>query len=451
MILTKKLRLLPLILLASFAGQPAFSSTTNGTSLFDTVYGCLASSLPGSDTNHLAAEAGQIVIQCQGTTNQAALSARLNTLLNQSGLMTNTDQSEKAAVAISLVMYPDQQATVNLTNLPPFIVSGIPPKNVPAELYTNDAVLAGQPASVTSNLFTNVWANPESSMITIPTNVPSLPYWSFFSSGAEFQNPYQISVSNKSATLTNAGSRTVAVLEFDFINRYVVRDPKRMDSDAPVNNEWGTWVVGKNRFLGGYLENPFGHLPDVQINLGFAFDSGSSSTTYSASTLAGSGDYYSDGAVGLPIWRSQRQAMRQQVSLDFAGGIATDKQFLEVHPNMVFGLGYQTSFKTFYNTSNNACGFFCSRIGAGWTDVPSLTGSGSGVVVDGLDNPEFKFRVAPALEASLAVPLTSAIYLTAQANVFMENRPSSWNITVGATIPFSSIQDLFKSFIGSSP
>jgi hypothetical protein len=275
----------------------------------------------------------------------------------------------------------------------------------------------------------------------IPRKVISLPYEAFFTVGAEFQNPYEINVSGGKGTLTNAGNSTAGFLEFDYINRHVLRsDPTH-----------GYGTNGTNAPLfGGFLVPPWENVPDVQFRMGFLFDNGTSGSNYSASTLAGA-DYESSLELGFPIWRFNGTTQNHQISIEGSSGVATDQKFESVHPNYFAGLGYQVAFvPSLLGASSNSPGFFATRVGAGWVDVPSLTGSG-GVNVDGNGIPVFNNKPFVELGADLDFPITDKIYLTVGAETFIGNHPpNSWDIKVGASIPLDGIATAFKSFASTN-
>jgi len=297
---------------------------------------------------------------------------------------------------------------------------------------------------------TNDWdmmVNGERAYALPSTNTPvSSPYQAFIASGAEFVNPFQIVVPAGAhfGTLTNAGHSTVGFVEFDYINRHILR-PGRMDPTAKQPNKYGFF-------------NPLGDVPDVQFQLGFLFDNGTTVTngqTYSAQSLAGA-DFYTQMGLGFPLWRHDLPTQSHQVSLEASGGMTTEQSFEHVHPNAFVGLGYETSFSPFIGSATtNVCGFLVTKIGAGWADLPATTGTSNYVYLDGNGNPRFDFRPNWEMSAYLAYPLTSKVYLTVEANTFVgNNQPDSWNIKVGASIPLDSMSTIFSSVIksvGGSP
>jgi hypothetical protein len=275
------------------------------------------------------------------------------------------------------------------------------------------------------------------SSLTTNSNSGSLPF--FVTAGAEFQNPYAISVNGSRASLTNVGNNTVAFVEFDYINRYAARTKDYAD-DTNLYNEW---FGSQSKFLGGYLQAPWKHIPDYQADIGFVFDNGTSVTnqSYTAQTLAGGGDFYADFAFGLPLWRLNDVSTlhKVQVSIESSDGVVTEKNFEELHPNAFVGLGLQSSISAVGLTN---C-LLSARVGAGWLDTPEVQ-AGNLVKLDANNEPVFDFKPACEMSTYLLIPI-GGVFLTVGANTYFGNGPpDSWNIKVGATIPFTA----FKSILG---
>lgn len=268
---------------------------------------------------------------------------------------------------------------------------------------------------------------------SISTNTSdSLPF--FVTSGAEFQNPYAIVVNGSRGMLTNAGNSTVAFVEFDYLNRYATR-PGNYESDTNLYNEW---FNSNAAIFGGYLQLPWKHVPDIQVDVGFVFDNGInvSNQSYTAQTLAGGGDFYSDFGFGFPLWRVNSGAEKAQVSLETSGGLVTDKSFEEVHPNAFVGLGIQSDL-----LSTNC--LLSGRVGVGWLDLPQV-GAGNVVALDANEQPIFDFKPQCEMSSYILIPI-GKVFLSVGANAYVGNQtPNSWNIRVGASIPFSA----FKSIVG---
>ncbi|MCI0536510.1 MAG: hypothetical protein L0Z50_14915 [Verrucomicrobiales bacterium] len=270
---------------------------------------------------------------------------------------------------------------------------------------------------------------------------PSVPYSAFFSSGAKFLSPYTVNViSNSIGALDKSGSSTVPFLEFTYLNRYVLRSSGEGDDE-----------LKKGAWLGAYPVNPFTHLPDITSHIGFTFGNGTGPTNYSASTIAGAGDFYSDASVGLPFLRRATPSQRQQVSLELAGGVITEKDFVAVHPNVFVGLEYQTSFRPrILSSSTNLSGFLSGRAGVGWIDIPRMTSTTTNIAVDvsgGL--PVFDLKPHPCIGVLFAYPLTDALFLNVSGNAYIREDPADWNISVGVSIPFDKVASMIKLPFGA--
>ena len=324
---------------------------------------------------------------------------------------------------------------LSVTNRPLVVTNLAGALNNQRRLIANISIPQTSPDAGMFTAFTNHWdtmIKGEDDYAAVQTNQPSRPYYAFFTAGAEFLNPYVVSVPNATVhgtgTLTNAGSSTVGFLEFDYINRHVLRA-----DGAYYGPSW--------------LFKPGTHFyPDAQFNIGFLLGGGAglTNTSYSAQTLAGA-DFYSQFTLGIPIVRLDRPEQSHQISVELSGGVTTESQFEIVHPNAFAGLGYQVAFKPIIGlaTTNN-CGFFSARFGAGWVDVPSLVGTNNLVNLDGNGIPIFDFKPSCEFGAYLAYPLTQSTYLTVDANTFFgDNPPNSWNIKVGLSIPLEKISGIF--------
>jgi hypothetical protein len=336
-----------------------------------------------------------------------------------------------------------------------------------AALGTNLMVLGSNMADVGANISQNGTNAPAltnnihsfaTNMETIGTNVewlgatlampqgPSIPYSAFLSSGARFTGPYTIHVTNSTSpgVLDNSGNNTVGFLEFDYINRYVFRPPRELERQQHGD------------LFGFEFVKPWEHAPDIEARIGFNFANSTGTSNYTASTMVGSGDFYSDTRVGLPLFRHTTKAQRQQISLEGEGGMTTDKSFMAVHPSAFVGLGYQTSFRPHIGSSStNVCGFLSGRLGAGWIDVPSTTGSvpgGVGVKLDGNGLPVFHLDPSPCFGVLLVYPITESLFLELDSNTYIRHEPANWNVSVGFVIPLGKVASIITSpFSSSSP
>lgn len=266
------------------------------------------------------------------------------------------------------------------------------------------------------------------------TNSSYIP--AFISAGAKFVSPYTIHVDGTNGTLEKSGDSTSAFIEFTLLDRYVLRP----DSEEEVHGS----------FLGAKPISPFSHLPDVESHIGFSFANSSGPSTYTATTIAGGGDFYSDASLGLPFARWSNGAHRQQVTFELAGGVITEKSFMAVHPNAFAGLGYQAAFRPWYLPgTNHLSALLTGRVGVGWIDVPSDISKASTNITVAVSGglPLFELKPYPTLGVSFLLPISDSIYLTVGGNAYMKDDPAPWNITVGATMPFDKLGSKFKAFI----
>ncbi len=278
-------------------------------------------------------------------------------------------------------------------------------------------------------------ANLKTAKEAFAANGPSVPYRFYLSSGSTFLNPYTVNLTSSNATLVKSGNTTAGFLDIAFIDRFVTRQ---------VGD--GTSVPKSRTLIGGggiegpkgaHWVNPFTRSPDLEGHVGFVFDNGTSTSNYSASTIAGTGDFYSQAIIGLPFVQRLTTKHAEQLTLDIGGGVTTDKNFLAVHPNAFTGLGFQESF-TVPELSTNAV-LLTGRFGYGMVDTPYLTSNQSLNVA--LENtlPKFTLKGAPYLGLYLLIPVNNTVNLTVGANAYIKKSPAPWSITIGATIAFPSL------------
>ncbi len=264
-----------------------------------------------------------------------------------------------------------------------------------------------------------------------------------FSVGADFLNPYVISVPSGSTfgTLTNAGNSTVGYLQFDIMRHWVFK-PYFVSTNEAVNH-FPIISIFKDPSWNAYT-------PDFQFDIGFLFGNGVSSTnkTYSAQTLAGS-DIFFQVATEFPLWRNgwtNDSGIPVQLSAGGSMGITTEQSFEKIHPNYFVGgtLDIGLPHGLFGIGSNNPPGLAEFKIGEACLDFPSLTGTDNQV---NLENgiPQFGGKWVPEMGANVLLPVGSYLYLDVEANAFLSKQtPNQWNIKVGATIPWSTVQSMFS-------
>lgn len=251
--------------------------------------------------------------------------------------------------------------------------------------------------------------------------------------GAKFSNPYRIAGNQ----LTSNEDNTDAYVEINLSSRYIQRRGK--EASDVVWGGWGNITPNDGKI---HFVNPLAHLPDIDARIGYVFRNGDTPTNITASTIAGTSDFYSDGSIGLPVIRfssrDTEKPWRQQVTLELGGGFATDKESLDLHPNVFGGLGWQASFMI----ATNLQGSWIARAGVALIDQPVLLGNTNTVLLNSLGDPQYDLKLAPTLGVMVTYPLTPSISFQAGANGYFTRRePASWNVTVGVTLDLAKFLD----------
>jgi hypothetical protein len=278
-----------------------------------------------------------------------------------------------------------------------------------------------------------------SAKISPPDSVHTNKWRISFSSGAEFMNPYYISVppgagKGPNGTLTNSGSSTVAYLQLDVMKQWVF-NPGAFD----VKNNAQRFPILDAKNL---LENL-----DWQFDIGFLLGNSSKLTnnSYSAQTLAGS-DINSQFGVHIPLWRAVEDGVPIQVSLGGSIGITTDHQFEKVHANEFVGGVFDAAIP--YNlwggaTNDVGPGLFEARLGGGHLEFPSTTGTADQVMLDGNGIPEFNERWVPVLGFNTQIPFGKSLFLNLEGNTYFGDQlPDQWNVRVGVTVPWGNVSKM---------
>ncbi|HTI70506.1 MAG TPA: hypothetical protein VMF06_11105 [Candidatus Limnocylindria bacterium] len=267
---------------------------------------------------------------------------------------------------------------------------------------------------------------------TKTTELPTLNSSTLFHSvaiaaGSYFLSPYSISLDSATAptkaTLDNSGSTTSPFIEFAFLNRCV------------LNPE----ATNFNIFDG----DDFAKLPqsiDIESHVGFTFRGSTQSTNFSASTIAGGGDFYGDFTFAAPLFRRLSGDVVHQVTLEASGGVVTEKTFIAAHPNAFAGLGYEVKVPAF-NSKSSA--LFEGRIGYGWLDIPDFLDSTRSTVRLNGSLPQFDLEGSPTMGTFLAYPI-GKIFLTVSAQVYFRENPAPWSIRVGTIVPIEALTGLFS-------
>jgi len=366
--------------------------------------------------------------EAKAATNAAAAGAKASAMKDASQLAADAaTKAEAATEAAAAAKSAAAKAAVNPDDT----------TAAAAKITTAAAAAAADQQAAVASTASEAASAKAFAPVTTNSNFRSLPF--FVTGGAEFQSPFAVVVNGSHGTLTNAGNTTVAFVEFDYVNRYA----GRVKDYAEDTNLYNEWCNSKSTLFGGYLQVPWKHVPDYQVDVGFVFDNGNTVTnqSYNAQTLAGGGDFYADFGFGLPIWRRNDLSLmhKVQVSIESWDGVVTEKTFEEVHPNAFVGLGLQSSISALGITN---C-LLSARIGAGWLDLPEVQ-AGNSVRLDDNNLPVFQLTPECEMSTYLLIPI-GGVFLTVGANTYFgDGPPDAWNIKVGATIPFTS----FKSILG---
>lgn len=277
------------------------------------------------------------------------------------------------------------------------------------------------------------------------TNANASNWLATFSSGAEFTDPYVISVPSGAqyGTLTNAGNNTVGYLQFDLTRRWVF-DPSSAFRSTNL-------VANRLPIYGAFADHNLDDLtPDFQYDIGFLFGNSVNSTnkTYTAQTLAGS-DIFAQISAGLPLWRNDYyndNGIAVQLALFGSVGMTTEQSFEIVHANEFIGgaLDVGLNYNLFGIGNTNAPGLAEFRVGEANLDFPSLTGTANQVNLDGNGIPKFNARWVPEMDANVLIPFGDYVYLNVAANAWLNGQPpNQWNIKVGVTLPWATVKSMF--------
>jgi len=331
-------------------------------------------------------------------------------------------------------------------------------------IFTNDAFLVSvgftnntQQLKLTTEEIANAWfpgpggLRPSGypTFVTIDTNANN---WGLVSlwGGYKLLNPYTISIPTNVTKGTLKGNSTTSqpFIEIDVNERYVMRSGQEYSTPPwDCNSQLWDWHI-----LDLPVMNPFAQIPDINFSFGYIFAPGSSTTNLTLSTVAGSSDIYADSSVGLPILRYHNSdfSNKQQVTLEFGGGFATDKNLDTIHKNVFLGGGYQGKFADPLTTTNNLPVYWFGRAGIAVIDQPDI--SGTNVLLNtntgGISQPKFVTKWTPSMGTTVIVPLNKTLSLQLGGNVYFLSGPSIWNITLGASIDLAKLGQSLGTLAG---
>ena len=196
--------------------------------------------------------------------------------------------------------------------------------------------------------------------------------------------------------------------------------------------------------------------PDFDGRFGITFGGSSSST--SASTVAGTGDVSGTVSVSEPLimWRPSH-ASAKPAFLSLGPGFVfdgnTDRGFQDTHTS--YALGFALIGGTPWTLSPNHALEVALHMGLASVEVPTLLTSGQNPIIatNSIGEPRFQHVWASNLNAEVQAPLSdNGGYLTLGGE-FFGNAPSSiggstlrvkpWTLRLGMAVPFSKIANLF--------
>lgn len=251
----------------------------------------------------------------------------------------------------------------------------------------------------------------------------------FLWGGARYENPYTISntTTNKktTGTLTPGNKSTDGFLSLEGDLRYIFRTGIYEDEYLLDNPERHSQNAAQVFYPGAVV-------PDVDFSLGYVFSGTSAPSNYSASTIAGSGDYSLNTTIGVPVIRYKpasfldTNTIKMQITApEIVAGAQTDKDFLKIYPNVSINAGFQLAAP-----SQNF--YWEGQAGYGWIDVPEIA-YGSVVSEDSANYPKFQFSGCFSMGSRFVYRVTSSISVEMGGNVYFA-RLGSWNLFAAASI-----------------
>lgn len=279
-----------------------------------------------------------------------------------------------------------------------------------------------------------LYPTPHTLWVTRPqpkANATGSPWQISLWTGARLDSPYSIVVSNGVGTLKPSRSSSDGYLEIELNSRYVTRNGTADDiliwpsAKHTIPGNGPNWMIPGDR------------MPDIDARMGYVFRNSSAPGSFDTSTVVGGSDLYGNTSVGFPFAQicGTNYTWKGQLSLELAGGFATDKEHLNIHPNFFGGIGAQASFTAIGFGSTNYQGFWYGRAGEALVDEPALFAGTNTVHLNGLGEPEFNLHWVPSIGTVIVYPLNSWLSLQAGADAyFTSGPPSLWTLSVGVTL-----------------
>jgi hypothetical protein len=186
---------------------------------------------------------------------------------------------------------------------------------------------------------------------------------------------------------------------------------------------------------------------DWSLRMGFAFVDGADQN---AAAIAGSSDLYAELDMGWNLlqWatsiESERAPLRGSVNLEFGTSWATDRDILDVHsrwflgPAFVFGL----PFRLLEDDQGQAAPIaeFIARIGAVSVETPEYLNGNTSEIEVRHGVAEFEDGFGLGFDMEINIPLSKRLgYLMARSKLNGGFDPNPWTLTLGYTIPLSTL------------
>lgn len=299
---------------------------------------------------------------------------------------------------------------------------------------------------------------PTSTSTPQPTQTPTPTGLGYYSSHVSFEagvvsnNPFKISqtpaVGATPAQFALGNSGTTDVKGFV---TFRVRDKKAVDCAAVPNSE-------ADPSCGDVLRP---RIPDFDVRIGATFAGSSSST--SASTIAGTGDVSGEANVSWPLlmWQTTTPSSTPSTAAPLFVSLGpgfifdgnTDRDFQDTHTTYTLGLAINAGAPVGPLTTTRPL-----ELGIRWgfadVEIPTLVaGTQNPVLVasNSIGEPSFHHVWANALAADVQMPLTeNGTYLTLGGS-FYGNAPFAhelpikpWTFRLGAAVPLGNVGDFIK-------
>lgn len=273
---------------------------------------------------------------------------------------------------------------------------------------------------------------------------------SFFHGGVLSISPYRtkgsVSADGRAIALDRGHSDNRGYIEFQYTYDWALSS---LQSSVSPDSGAGASRSKLVRTLAEAVR-PWEFLPrneatDFSLHSGFTFgDSGANGLNdASASTIAGSGDFYVRGGVGRQLIRFGGDRWRFSIAPEVSGGLSTDLSNLEVHPYALAGLKWAIGFRPNVSWKNNQAAVVL-RVGYAMSDVPKLTTLNNEVALSVRDGRiEYQsLRGGPALETQLLYPIGDGTSLVAGGRIMEAGGADQWTFNLGLMVSLEKLSGL---------